>query len=120
MKDGSDYFYFHMEAPDECGHQGDIEHKVLSIELIDAKVVGPVCDALRTAKVPFSVLIMRDHPTPLKLKTHTADSVPFILYVPHDEKEGSAATMNEKTAEASGVYDPGWRDLISKFLGGKH
>ena len=120
LKDGSDYVYVHMEAPDECGHQGDVQHKVLSIELIDAKVVGPVCDALRAAKVPFSVLIMPDHPTPLKLKTHTADPVPFVLYVSDDEKEGSAATMNEKTAAASGVYYPDCHDLISKFLGGKH
>ena len=120
LKDGNDYVYIHMEAPDECGHQGDLEHKILSIELIDAKVVGPICDALNAAKVPFSMLIMPDHPTPLKLKTHTADPVPFVLYASDDERSGFAHTMNEKTAAASGVYYPDCRELISKFLGGKH
>ena len=117
---GDDYVYLHMEAPDECGHQGDLEHKILSIELIDDKVVGPICAALNAAAVPFSMLIMPDHPTPLKLKTHTSDPVPFVLYVSDDEKTGAPDKMCEKTAAATGVYYPDSRKLISKFLGGKH
>ena len=117
---GDDYVYLHMEAPDECGHQGALEHKILSIELIDDKVVGPICAALNAAAVPFSMLIMPDHPTPLKLKTHTSDPVPFVLYVSDDEKTGAPDKMCEKTAAATGVYYPDSRKLISKFLGGKH
>lgn len=119
-EDGNDYVYIHMEAPDECGHQGDLSHKILSIELIDSKVVGPVCDALKAKDIPFSMLIMPDHPTPLAIKTHTADPVPFVLYVSDDEKTGAPDKMCEKTAAATGVYYPDCGKLISKFLGGKN
>ncbi len=118
-EDGCDYVYVHMEAPDECGHQGDLEHKILSIELIDNKVVSYICDALNGKGIPFSMLIMPDHPTPLKLKTHTSDPVPFVLYRSDGEKAGSPSKMCEKTAAATGVYYPECHDLISKFLGGK-
>ena len=78
LKNGSDYIYIHMEAPDECGHRGEIENKIKSIELIDELVVGPMMEYLKNE--PHSILVMPDHPTPLTLKTHVADPVPYLIY----------------------------------------
>ena len=80
LKKGCDYVYIHMEAPDECGHQGDADNKIKSIELIDSQVVKYVKEQLDLMKEDYKILIAPDHPTPLSLKTHTADPVPFIIY----------------------------------------
>ncbi|MDE5618477.1 MAG: cofactor-independent phosphoglycerate mutase, partial [Clostridia bacterium] len=79
LKGGLDYVYIHMEAPDECGHQGDIAHKVLSIELIDEVVVKYVKEQLDDMGQDYAILIAPDHPTPLKLKTHVSNPVPYII-----------------------------------------
>ena len=100
LEDGCDYVYVHMEAPDECGHQGDLRHKILSIELIDHVVVQYIVDKLRCAKVDFSILVAPDHPTPIKLKTHTSDAVPYVLYRSYDEKDNAFKSMTEKNAAA--------------------
>ncbi len=73
------FVFLHVEAPDESGHEGNLKHKIKAIEDFDKKIVGPVVEGLK--KYPdFTVLIMPDHPTPIKLKTHTADPVPFCIY----------------------------------------
>lgn len=76
----NDFVYIHMEAPDESGHHFDKDAKILSIELIDEKVVGPVYDALVKSGEDFAFLIMPDHPTPIDIGTHTADPVPYVIY----------------------------------------
>ena len=116
LNEGCDYVYVHMEAPDECGHQGDVAHKILSIELIDGVVVQYIVEKLREAKVDFSVLVAPDHPTPIKLKTHTSDPVPYVLYRSYDEKVNPAKSMTEKNAKASGVYYDDSCSLIDKFI----
>lgn len=75
----ADYIYIHVEAPDECGHQGQVAEKVLSIEKIDAEILKPLVEGL-TGKEDFRILILPDHPTPLDIRTHTSDSVPWLLY----------------------------------------
>lgn len=116
LKEGCDYVYVHMEAPDECGHQGDLKHKILSVELIDRVVVQYIVEKLREANVEFSILIAPDHPTPIKLKTHTSDPVPYVLYRSYDEKDNAFRSMNEKNAKASGVYYGDSCALIEKFI----
>ena len=92
---GTDLVYIHMEAPDECGHRGEVENKIKSIELIDELVAGPMMDYLKGT--PHSILVMPDHPTPLTLKTHISDPVPYLIY--NSEKQISGPdTINEKTA----------------------
>lgn len=79
-KDGFDFVYVHVEAPDEMGHQGSLERKRKAIELLDEKVIGPIKAGLDASKEAYRMLIMPDHPTPLRVRTHTSDPVPFLLY----------------------------------------
>lgn len=102
-KDGFDFVYVHVEAPDEMGHQGSVERKVQSIEYLDARVIGPVVSGLEAAGEDFRLLIMPDHPTPIPVRTHTPDPVPYLLY---DSREPQEHTWhyNEKEAEGSGIF----------------
>lgn len=106
-----DYVYVHLEAPDECGHQGDKAGKIRAIELIDEKVVSPVVAALQAANEPFTVLILPDHATPYTLKTHTSDPVPYLLYR-SDAPQKGVPTFTEQSAAATGITtDFGWHLL---------
>ena len=115
LLDGADFVYIHMEAPDECGHQGDAAHKKLSVELIDKKVVGFLKDELGKRGIDYRMLILPDHPTPIKLKTHVSDPVPYILF-DSKENQGSGLDYNEKNAESTGVYLAEGTELMKKLL----
>lgn len=116
---GQDFVYIHVEAPDECGHRGDADNKVYSIEMIDEKIVGPLLEQLTAAGEAYAILVLPDHPTPLALKTHTSDPVPFILYRSDDQKNHEDAVYTEAAAAATGVYlEEGYR-LMGKFLAGE-
>ena len=116
LKHGSDFVYIHMEAPDECGHHGDLEGKIKSIELIDEKVVGPVTDYLKSSGEDFKILITPDHPTPIKLKTHVHNAVPFVIYDSRTAHKDSGISYNEENAEKTGLYvEPGYK-LMERFL----
>ncbi len=113
---GDDFVYVHIEAPDECGHRHEVENKPRSIELIDQKIVAPIVQAMREAGEDFSVLILPDHPTPLCLRTHTDEPVPFVLYRSYDEKSDGPTSYNEFTAEQSGVYIEQGHTLLDKLI----
>lgn len=115
LDDGDDFVYIHMEAPDECGHQGDALHKKLSVELIDEKVVGKMRKVLSEKNVAYKMLIMPDHPTPIKLKTHVSDPVPYIIYS-SDESVSSDLDYNEENAKKTGIYIQEGCTLMDKFL----
>lgn len=80
LNEGYDLVYIHVEAPDEMGHQGSVERKVKAIENLDAKIIKPVSEALDEAGVDYRMLVMPDHPTPICVRTHTSDPVPYMLY----------------------------------------
>ncbi len=88
LRGGCDFVYIHVEAPDECGHRHEVENKVKSIELIDRDILGRILPALRESGEPFSILLMPDHPTPLAIRTHTSEPVPFVLY--RNDREGGS------------------------------
>ena len=117
LAEGADYVYIHMEAPDECGHQGDVEHKIYSIEQIDEKVVKYIVAEMERRDMDYSMLIMPDHPTPLKLKTHVSDPVPYVLYRKGDE--GNGAAYDEENAKLSGKYYASGEELAKHFLRGE-
>ena len=104
LHDGLDFVYIHMEAPDECGHQGDIAHKIYSIEQIDEKVVGRLYAGLSAAGEDFKMLICPDHPTPIAVRTHVADPVPYLLYSSKDERGNGAEFYDEASAEQTGKF----------------
>lgn len=114
---GDDFVYVHMEAPDECGHRCEPENKVKAIELIDQKVLKPMMDALQKAGEPFRVLLMPDHPTPLELRTHTSDPVPFVIYSSDAEKTGGPARYTETDAQRTGIYVEHGYELMKQLIG---
>ncbi len=115
LEDDYDFAYIHVEAPDEMGHQGSMERKVQAIEYLDEKVIGPVVERLEAAGVDFRMLVLPDHPTPIHLRTHTSDNVPYMLY-DSTKKQNNAWNYNEKEAQASGNFEPVGHRLMNRFL----
>lgn len=95
--DGYDFAYIHVEAPDEMGHQGSVERKIQAIENLDQWVIRLVKEGLDEANVPYRMLVLPDHPTPIRVRTHTADPVPYLLY-DSSRKEEHSYHYNEKEA----------------------
>ena len=115
LLDGLDFAYIHVEAPDEMGHQGSIERKVMSIEYLDERVIRRVKEQLEKAGVDFRMLIMPDHPTPIRCRTHTADPIPYLLYDSTDHKAGNLL-YNEAAARESGIFIEEGYTLIDKLF----
>ena len=104
-----DYVYLHVEAPDEASHSGNLEEKIQAIENFDQLVVGAVLKGIGRLG-DFRILCMPDHPTPVKMMTHTAAPVPFILYRGETEENPLVAGYDEDSAKAAGLYvDEGFR-----------
>ena len=102
-KDGFDFVYIHVEAPDEMGHQGSVERKVKSIEYLDQRVIRLVKEGLDASGEDYRMMILPDHPTPICVRTHTSDPVPFMIY-DSTRPEDHTWKYNEKEAEGSGNY----------------
>ncbi len=115
FKAGQDFVYIHVEAPDECGHRGEVENKIKAIELIDELVLGPVVEFLKTYD-DFAVLVCPDHPTPINIQTHTSNPVPYLIYSSKEEKENGFTTFTEETAKASGNYIEKGFTMMNYFL----
>ena len=115
FKDGYEYVYIHVEAPDECGHRAELENKVKSIELIDQKILKPVYEYLESTGEPFRVMILPDHPTPICIRTHSMDPVPFLIY-DSERSENGVPTFNEDTAQATNNYHPNGFELMKLLV----
>lgn len=116
LKRGKEYIYLHVEAPDECGHQGDCEGKIKSMEIIDEKIVKPILQYLESQEEPFKILVLPDHPTPLSIRTHTSDPVPFVLYDSRNEVSNESNAFDEEAAQSSGIYFDSGHALADYFL----
>ena len=117
--DNYDFVYVHLEGPDEMGHQGSVERKVKAIENLDELIIRPIVEGLEKAGEDFRVVILPDHPTPISLRTHTADNVPYLLYDStrpqnhtwhYNEREG------QKACEECGNYVAEGHKLIEKLF----
>lgn len=114
-EDGFDYVYVHVEAPDEMGHQGSLNNKLTAIEYLDRRVIKPVYDKLTESGIDFRMLILPDHPTPIAVRTHTSDPVPYMLY-DSTNKLCHDIQYNEKQAKETGrIFEKGY-ELMSYFL----
>lgn len=111
-----DFVYLHVEAPDEASHSGNLENKIRAIEDFDSKIVGPILDGIRKFGA-YRILCVSDHPTPLRLMTHSADAVPFALYDGESGRESALKGFDEESALASGLnIEEGFR-LMEMMLG---
>ncbi len=116
LLDGSDFVYIHMEAPDEMGHQGLPEKKKWAVETIDGRVVKFLKDELEKRGIEYRMLILPDHPTPIKLKTHVSDPVPYIIYDSRDESKKNDLTYTEANGRKTGIYIEKGYTLMDRFL----
>jgi len=111
-----DFVYVHIEAPDEAGHMGDLRLKIEAIEAFDEKIVGPILKGMKEFK-RYKVLVLPDHPTPLSVRTHIADPVPFVIY---SNEPGAASAhgkaFDEVSAGQSGIFIEKGFELIERFL----
>ncbi len=117
FKNGKDLVYIHVEAPDECGHRAEIENKVLSIEKIDQLILKPLYDYLSNSGEDFKILALPDHPTPIEIRTHSMEPVPFMLFSSNKEHNG-VTTLTEKTATDSNFYIPDGTSLMDLLVNG--
>jgi len=115
--DTLDFVYLHIEAPDECGHHNELKEKIWSIEQIDSQVLGPVLEALRARKEDFAVLLMPDHPTPIAIRTHTPDPVPFAMY---DTRRVVSVPVRftERDCGNTGLFIPAAHTLMDHLISG--
>ena len=115
LKDGCDFAYIHVEAPDEMAHQGLTEEKVRSIEYLDSRIVAPVMKAMEEAGEDYRLLLLPDHPNLLRLRTHTPDPVPYVLY-DSTRQQKKIARYSETEARATGLFEPQGHKLMERFL----
>ena len=116
LRSGRDFVYLHIEAPDECGHQGDVEGKVRSIEIIDSKVVAVVRKGLEDLGGRFRIMILPDHPTPIIRKTHTSEPVPFLIYDSAKPLPSGLSGYDECIAATTGLRLGQGYKLMGRFL----
>lgn len=115
LAEGYDFVYLHVEAPDECGHRGELENKILSIEYIDDRIVRPIVKGLEAAGCDYRILVMPDHPTPIAYRTHTKDPVPFLIY-DSTVAYNSGHTYSEAEGRKSGIFVEKGHELMGSFL----
>ena len=115
LEDGCDFVYVHVEAPDEMGHQGLVKEKIQSISDLDHRLIAVVKEAMDASGEDYRMLILPDHPTPIRVRTHTGDPVPYLLY-DSTRQEKKLAIFSEAEARAAGVYQPDGYKLIDELL----
>ncbi len=119
LKNGIDFVYLHIEAPDECGHRNELKNKVKSIEFIDNLVVGPILKELEVIG-DYSIMVLPDHPTPLSLRTHTSEPVPFAYKSSNYRHNGKSINKyDEISVKESEIFIEEGYKLMDCFIQGK-
>ena len=115
IDDGADFVYLHLEGPDECGHRGEADNKKYAVEMIDKKVIGYLRERLEEKGIDYKMMVLPDHPTPVSLKTHVSDPVPYLIYDRTSKKE-TGKNYTEKSAKETGNYIEEGYKLMAHFL----
>ena len=110
-----DFVYIHVEAPDEMGHQGLVDEKIQAIEKIDEFVIRPLVEKMNASGEAYRILVLPDHPTPIRIRTHTAEPIPYVLYDSRKQL-GSFDTYSESAAQASGILKEDGYQLIDELF----
>ena len=116
LETGAEFVYIHVEAPDECGHQGNYSEKIKAIQCIDREILAPLLAYFKQTGEPFRLLLLPDHPTPVYVRTHTRDAVPFVLYDSQKEKDSGIRTYCEQSGFDGGLYLEKGEDLLTLLL----
>ncbi|MEG1742817.1 MAG: cofactor-independent phosphoglycerate mutase [Clostridia bacterium] len=116
LKNGKDFVYIHVEAPDECGHRGEIENKIRSIEKIDSDILYPLIKKLDAFGERYKILLLPDHPTPLALRTHTLAPIPFVIYDSGNIKCSGITKYDEQSGVKGNLFVKNGDKLIDLFL----
>lgn len=115
LEEDADFVYVHVEAPDEMGHQGSVERKVKAIEYLDQRLIRIVTERMDAAGEDYRLLVMPDHPTPIRVRTHVSDPVPYLLY--DSRKEGTQGLLySEENGRKSGVFVKNGYKMIDRLL----
>jgi len=115
LKDGYDFVYVHVEAPDEMGHQGSVERKVRSIEYLDDRLIRNIKEAMDASGEAYCLMVLPDHPTPIRVRTHTSDPVPYLLYDSTRELR-KTGRYSEKEARNSGIVVEHGFELMDRLF----
>lgn len=107
FEDGDDFAYVHIEAPDECSHQGNVEEKIQALELIDQEIVAPLVDYLWKSEEDYRILIVPDHRTPVKIRTHSDEPVPFVIFDSRGDRLNKNNAFTEKSGETGKYFERG-------------
>lgn len=116
LEDDCDFVYVHVEAPDEMGHQGSIEKKIKAIEYLDGRVVGRIKEGMDASGEDYRMLVLPDHPTPISVKTHTANPVPYVLYDSRNQEKKEGLSYSEAEAQKTGKMVEKGHELIWHLL----
>ena len=115
FRNGADFVFTHVEAPDECGHDGDLDLKIKSIEKIDEEILSPVKKFLDETEEPYRILLLPDHPTPIEARTHVIEPVPYVIYG-NDIETKSGMSYCEENAKKGGTVIPLAYEIMDRFL----
>lgn len=115
VNQGYDFAYVHVEAPDEMGHQGIIQDKISAIEQVDEKVVGRIVDGLDKSGEEYRIMVLPDHPTPICVRTHTGEAIPYLIYDSRKSSKGVHTYNEAKANESEWKWPEGYR-LIDHLL----
>ena len=111
-----DFVYIHLEAPDECGHRNEPQNKIRAIELIDEKILGTMLPVLDARYDDYKIMVLPDHPTPIKTMTHASDPVPYMIYRKSKEADSGIESFTENTAKISGRYIDVGNTIMNHFI----
>lgn len=114
LKD-NDFVFLHIEASDEAGHEGDYNLKIKTIENLDSRVCKPILEAVQQMNEPIAIAVLPDHPTPCRIRTHTGEPVPFLIYRPGDHAD-SVERFSEHSAQQGSYGLLEGEQFINEFL----
>lgn len=115
LEDGYDFAYIHVEAPDEMGHMGVMQDKITAIESVDGRVLKRIVDAMDASGEEYRIMVLPDHPTPICVRTHTGEPVPYLLYDSRTEMDGIHIYNEKEAAKSRHVWKDGYRLIDHLF-----